>query len=136
MTGAIDKNTIGCALDGEPDALQSCADLLVGALLDGEPRRVDDLLALWREINGTAPQRETTELPPRLAFAERIEGLRKIHGFARRELAERSGVSANTIRVWERPAWEPRRGLPNVETLILLVGALDMTVSELLEGIC
>ena len=133
---AVDTNTIKRALDGDPDALQACADLLVGALLDGAPRRVDDFMGQWREINGTAPQRETTELPPRLAFAERIKWLRKNAGLTRDALQEKSGVSKGTFRVWENPSWEPGRGMPNVDTLILLAGALDMTVSELLRGVC
>jgi transcriptional regulator with XRE-family HTH domain len=75
-------------------------------------------------------------IPVRIAFAVRVEGLRKSAGMTRVQLCERSGVSENAIRTWERPDAEPRRGLPNLETLLLVARALDMTVSELLKGVC
>ena len=60
---------------------------------------------------------------------ELIAVLRKEKGWSQTELAERLGVTNKAVS-----RWETGRGYPDVELLPQLAKALDITISELLEG--
>ena len=62
-------------------------------------------------------------------FGAFLAALRKEKGLTQRELAQRIFVSDKAVSKWERGA-----GLPDVALLIPLAEALDVTVTELLEG--
>lgn len=63
-------------------------------------------------------------------FGAFVARLRKEKGLTQRELAERIHVSDKAVSKWERAA-----GLPDITLLIPLAEALDVTVTELLQGL-
>lgn len=62
-------------------------------------------------------------------FAGFVARLRKEKGLTQRELAGRLHVSDKAVSKWERAA-----GLPDITMLLPLAEALDVTVTELLQG--
>jgi transcriptional regulator with XRE-family HTH domain len=63
-------------------------------------------------------------------FGRRIRRLRARRGFTRQELAEKVGVSFDTVARWEETGRPPRSG----EVLRALAEALDVTPGYLLLG--
>ena len=65
----------------------------------------------------------------KLNFAENIRKLRRENGFTQEQLAEKVGVSFQTVS-----RWETGRGMPAVDSLEPLAEVLGLSVSELLSG--
>lgn len=63
-------------------------------------------------------------------FAENLRRLRREAGISAEELADRAGIHRNHVGSIERARSEPRLG-----TLLRLIGALDTTPDEILDGI-
>lgn len=63
-------------------------------------------------------------------FAENVRRLRRRSGISAEELGYRAGIHFNHVGTIERGRVEPRLG-----TLIRLIGALDTTPNEILDGI-
>jgi len=61
---------------------------------------------------------------------KRLHSLKVARGLSRDQLAERSGITMPVVRAIENLGREPRLG-----TLVALVMALEMTVSELIGGV-
>ncbi|PRP92406.1 DNA-binding transcriptional repressor PuuR [Enhygromyxa salina] len=76
---------------------------------------------------------EPKSTPPldsqRAAFGKHIRQLRKARGMTQEQLAERSGLSADTIRRLEHGAFSP-----SLDTIRKLTGGLDLLVSTLFES--
>lgn len=63
-------------------------------------------------------------------FAENVRRLRRRAGISAEELGNRAGIHFNHVGSIERGKVEPRLG-----TLVRLIGALDTTPGEILDGI-
>lgn len=63
-------------------------------------------------------------------FAENLTRLRQTAGFSQEELASRAAVHRTQVSLMEGG-----QRLPRLETLVKLVGALEISSEELLEGI-
>jgi transcriptional regulator with XRE-family HTH domain len=68
------------------------------------------------------------DIPER--FAENLTRLRQAAGFSQEELAARAAVHRTQVSLMEGG-----QRLPRLETLVKLVGALEISSEELLEGI-
>ena len=64
-----------------------------------------------------------------LIFAERLQRVRREHGYTQRELAELVGYSEKAVSKWERGG-----AIPPAEVLLELAAALHTTIGALLEG--
>lgn len=64
-------------------------------------------------------------------IGQRIAGLRRDRNWTQLELARRTGLAASTIAAIEQDA---RRTKPDVDSLIALARAFEITVDELLNG--
>ncbi|MCO6381294.1 MAG: helix-turn-helix domain-containing protein [Vannielia sp.] len=62
-------------------------------------------------------------------FGDRVAGARESMGWSQKELAERLGVKAKTVRGWEGDASEPR-----ANKLQMLAGMLGVSMRWLLSG--
>lgn len=63
-----------------------------------------------------------------MAFAEKLQYLRKQRGLTQEEVAEKVGVSRQAVTKWELG-----QGLPDVENLILLSQLLNITIDSLVK---
>ncbi len=63
-------------------------------------------------------------------FAENLVGLRRGAGFSQEDLAFRAGIHRTQVSLLESG-----NRLPRVETLVKLAGALEVSPSDLLDGI-
>ena len=63
-------------------------------------------------------------------FADRIQQLRKTKGFSQEELADKVGISRQTVS-----KWESEQSMPDVERLLRLSEVLETTADYLLKGI-
>jgi transcriptional regulator with XRE-family HTH domain len=62
-------------------------------------------------------------------FGDRLAGAREALGLSQRELAERLGIRADTLRSWEEDRTEPR-----ANRLQILAGVLNVSIRWLLTG--
>jgi transcriptional regulator with XRE-family HTH domain len=65
-----------------------------------------------------------------LALSERIRSLREDREWSQEEFADRCGLHRTAIGFLERAERNPR-----LDTLLILAKGLDITVSELLQGL-
>lgn len=63
-------------------------------------------------------------------IADRIQNLRKLRGISQEQLADRLGVSRQTIS-----KWESEQSAPDMEKIILLSDYFEVTTDYLLKGI-
>ena len=63
-------------------------------------------------------------------IADRIQNLRKLRGISQEQLADRLGVSRQTIS-----KWESEQSTPDMEKIILLSDYFEVTTDYLLKGI-
>jgi transcriptional regulator with XRE-family HTH domain len=64
-------------------------------------------------------------------IGQRIAGLRRDRNWTQLELARRTGLAASTIAAIEQDA---RRTKPEVDSLVAIARAFEITVDELLNG--
>lgn len=64
-------------------------------------------------------------------IGQRIAGLRRDRNWTQLELARRTGLAASTIAAIEQDA---RRTKPEVDSLVAIAQAFEITVDELLNG--
>lgn len=64
-----------------------------------------------------------------MVFTERLKELRTAAGLSQEKLAERLGVSRQVITKWETD-----RGTPDMENLMALANAFDLSLDELVSG--
>lgn len=79
---------------------------------------VQDLRRLVQEATGKPPEgleavgqqgrERPVSKPPRGLSPERLKMLRQELGLTQEELAQKLGVSANSVHAWERGMWRPR----------------------------
>ncbi|SIN81161.1 helix-turn-helix domain-containing protein [Vannielia litorea] len=62
-------------------------------------------------------------------FGDRVAGAREAMGWSQKQLAERLGVKAKTVRQWENDSAEPR-----ANKLQMLAGMLGVSMRWLLSG--
>ena len=62
-------------------------------------------------------------------IADRIQNLRKLRGISQEQLADRLGVSRQTIS-----KWESEQSAPDMEKIILLSDYFEVTTDYLLNG--
>lgn len=64
-----------------------------------------------------------------MTFSENLSRIRKSHGFSQEELASRISVSRQAVSKWENGD-----AMPDLNNLLLLSQALDVTLEELCKG--
>lgn len=92
----------------------------------------EDLLILYRTLH-EEDERNSYELFDRRFESEKkiaLNRIRRIRGFTQEELAEKSGVSINTIRAYERKSKDI--GKAQVDILIKLSNGLKCTIEDIL----
>lgn len=63
-------------------------------------------------------------------IADRIQHLRKVNGMSQEELADKIGVSRQTVS-----KWESEQSLPDAEKIIIISDLFDVTTDYILKGV-